>query len=147
MVQPRSGVPASPKITTVQRIEASSQRRCQPVRVVIAAPRPIRHHLAGNVQTEQCPQAGLLGHLAGTYSQGHKSDAVEMWRATKDTRELTCIARHLPSGAVYVCVFRGDDFHRTQLCQSAPDARALAADCARSSKASGWMVNPIAIES
>lgn len=31
-------------------------------------------------------QEGILGHLGGMHSQGHHSDAVEMWRATKDTQ-------------------------------------------------------------
>ena len=58
----------------------------------------------------------------------------------KDARELTCIARHLPSGAVDVCVYKGVEFHKTQPCQSAPDARALAADWRAKLVNRGWSV-------
>ena len=69
-------------------------------------------------QYSAAAQLGLLQHLASMSSQGNESETIELWRATKDSRELTC-ARYLPTG-VDVLVFRNGELRRSQLCPTGP---------------------------
>jgi hypothetical protein len=44
---------------------------------------------------------------------------VELWRVTKDTRELRCIVRYMPSG-LDLRVMLGGEFRRSELHRDAP---------------------------
>jgi hypothetical protein len=91
-------------------------------------------------QWSAAAQHALLLHLGSTAELGRSiSDSVELWRATKDARELRCIARHLPTG-VDLQVFERDQFRRSQLCPTAPEARTLAETWRKALIASGWTV-------
>jgi hypothetical protein len=83
-------------------------------------------------------QQALLQRLAESVEQGNV-DSAELWRATKDARELRCIARHLPTG-VDVQVFEHGEFKRSQLCATAPDARTLAETWRKALQATGWTI-------
>lgn len=80
---------------------------------------------------------GLLEHLASMNEQGHTADSIELWRATKDDRVLTCVARHLPTG-VDLVVFHNGELRNSQLCPTGPDARTLAALWKAALEKSGW---------
>jgi hypothetical protein len=82
-------------------------------------------------------QQGLLAHLGSVASQAHESETIELWRATKNDRVLTCVARYLPTG-VDVLVFQNGELRRSQLCPTGPDARTLAALWKSALEKSGW---------
>jgi hypothetical protein len=93
---------------------------------------------ANNGLISAAAQQALLLHLAASAEQGH-ADTVELWRATKETRELRCVARHLPTG-VDLQVFERDEFKHSQLCATAPDARVMAETWRKALQASGWAI-------
>ena len=86
-------------------------------------------------QFSSAAQLGLLQHLASMTS--HDSEAIELWRATKGDRVLTCVGRYLPTG-VDVVVFQNGELRRSQLCPTGPDARTLAALWKAALEKSGW---------
>lgn len=81
-------------------------------------------------------QHALLQHLASRVELS-AADRIELWRATKDTRELRCIARHLTTG-IDLQVFERQDFKRSQLCSTAQDAQTLAETWRMALEKSGW---------
>ena len=87
-------------------------------------------------QYSHAAKVGLLAHLASVIEQSH-SESIELWRATKDDRVLTCVARFLPNG-VDVLVFQNGELRRSQLCPTGPDARTLASLWKAALDKSGW---------
>ena len=62
---------------------------------------------------------------------------VELWRVTKDTRELRCVVRYMPSG-LDLRLMLGDEFRTTQLHKDAPSAQAQADEWRSALLERGW---------
>ena len=59
---------------------------------------------------------GILGWLESVTKEKPEAATreVELWRVTKDTRELRCIVRYMPSG-LDLRLMQGDEFRSTEL--------------------------------
>jgi hypothetical protein len=64
-------------------------------------------------------QRAILGSLAHVIYSRPAQREVEPWRMAKDSRELRCITRYLPTG-IDLRLMEGEDFRRTQLLKGRP---------------------------
>jgi hypothetical protein len=80
---------------------------------------------------------GILGWLESVTKEKASVEEVELWRVTKDTRELRCVARYLPAG-LDLRVMQGDDFRRTELHKDAPSVQARAEEWRSALLERGW---------
>jgi hypothetical protein len=62
---------------------------------------------------------------------------VELWRVTKDGRELRCIAVYMPTG-IDLRLIEGEDFRRTQLLKDGPAVEARAEEWRSKLSDTGW---------
>jgi hypothetical protein len=71
-------------------------------------------------------QRAILGSLAHVvYPRPAAQREIELWRVTKDSRELRCIALYLATG-IDLRLMEGEDFRRTQLLRDGPAVQELA---------------------
>jgi hypothetical protein len=86
-------------------------------------------------------RVALLGHLEKMESQRPMPREVRVWVLRKDQRELTCVARYLPSG-IDVCLEENGDMRRTQLVKDGPHAEQLADEWQDAAQKLGWKPQP-----
>ena len=70
---------------------------------------------------------GTLKWLESVTKEIPAVQEVELWRVTKDTRELRCVLRYMPHG-LDVQLMQGYDFRRTELLKEAPSVEVRAAE-------------------
>jgi hypothetical protein len=87
-------------------------------------------------------QRGILGWLESITKQTPALHEVELWRVTKDTRELCCVVRYMPSGLDLRLMLDGE-FRTTELYKDAPSVQARADEWRAALLKRGWVV-PIA---
>jgi hypothetical protein len=80
---------------------------------------------------------GILGWLESVTKEKPAVQEVELWRVTKDARELQCVARYVPSG-LDLRLMQSDDFRRTELLKDAPSVEARAAEWRTALLDRGW---------
>jgi hypothetical protein len=68
---------------------------------------------------------GILKWLDSVTPQKPAVREVELWRVTKDVRELRCVVRYMPSG-LDLRLMLGDEFRTTELHKDAPSVQARA---------------------
>jgi hypothetical protein len=83
-------------------------------------------------------QQGILGWLETVTKEKPAVQEVELWRVTKDSRELRCVVRYMPHG-VDLRLMQGDDFRRTELLKDAPRVEARAAGWLQKLRDRGWL--------
>lgn len=62
---------------------------------------------------------------------------VELWRVTKDSRELRCLAVYMPTG-IDLRLMEGEDFRRTELLKDGPAVEARAEEWRGKLGGKGW---------
>jgi hypothetical protein len=82
-------------------------------------------------------QQGILGWLETVTKEKQAVRKVELWRVTKDTRELRCVVRYLPRG-LDLRLMLGEEFRRTELLKDAPSAEARASEWREALLERGW---------
>ena len=82
-------------------------------------------------------QASALRWLATCFARGEAQREIELWRVVKDTRELRCLARYLPTG-IDLRLMQGQEFRRTELHRDADAATAKAAEWKAALLERGW---------
>ena len=83
---------------------------------------------------------GILGWLESvTREKPEVAREVELWRVTKDTRELRCVVRYLPHG-LDLRLMLGDEFRTTELHKDAPSVQARADEWRTALLERGWRV-------
>ena len=84
---------------------------------------------------------GILGWLESVTKEKPEAAAkeVELWRVTKDTRELRCIVRYMPSG-LDLRLMLGDEFRTTELHKDAPSVQTRADEWRTALLERGWRV-------
>ena len=89
-------------------------------------------------------QASIFGWLESvTKEKSEAAREVELWRVTKDTRELRCIVRYMPSG-LDLRLMLGGEFRTTELHKDAPSAQARADEWHEELLNRGWRSGPLA---
>jgi len=84
-------------------------------------------------------KAGILKWLDSVTQQKPAVREVELWRVTKDTRELRCIVRYMPSN-LDLRLMLGDEFRTTELHEDAPSVQARADEWRTALLERGWVV-------
>ncbi len=80
------------------------------------------HHAARMPEYSPATVQALLRHLdANLDTEAAQSVRSKLWTATLRNRTLDCVAVYLPSG-IDVRLLEGEDFRRTQLTRTAPEA-------------------------
>jgi hypothetical protein len=69
---------------------------------------------------------GTLKWLESVTKEKPSVQEVELWRVSKDTRELRCVVRYMPHG-MDLRLMQNDEFRRTELLKDAPSVEARAA--------------------
>ena len=82
-------------------------------------------------------QRAILGSLTRIVYPRPAQREIELWRVTKDSRNLRCIAVYLPAG-IDLRLMEGDDFRRTQLLRDGPAVQELAEEWRSKLRGSGW---------
>ena len=83
---------------------------------------------------------GILGWLESvTREKPVAATEVELWRVTKDTRQLRCVVRYMPSG-LDLRLMLGDEFRTTELHKDAPSVQARADEWRTALLERGWRV-------
>jgi hypothetical protein len=70
-------------------------------------------------------QRAILGSLTRIVYPRPAQREIELWRVTKGSRELRCVALYLPTG-IDLRLMEGEDFRRTQLLRDGPAVQELA---------------------
>jgi hypothetical protein len=86
-------------------------------------------------------QQSILNCLESATRDKPAIQEVELWRVTKDTRELRCVVRYVPSG-LDLRLMQGDDFRRTELLKDAPSVEARAPEWRTALNDRGWTNAP-----
>jgi hypothetical protein len=82
---------------------------------------------------------GILGWLESiTKEKPEAAKEVELWRMTKDTRQLRCVVRYMPSG-LDLRLMLGDEFRTTELDKDAPSVEARADEWRTALLERGWI--------
>ena len=87
-------------------------------------------------------QRTILEQLALSSDKTPPKVTSELWRVTKDRRQLRCVAQYLASG-IDLRLLEGDGFRRTQLCKNAADAESLSQQWRQALLEKGW--EPLAV--
>ena len=82
---------------------------------------------------------GILKWLDSVTQQKPAVREVELWRVTKDVRELRCVVRYMPSG-LDLRLMLGDEFRTTELHKDAPSVQARADEWRTALLERGWRV-------
>jgi hypothetical protein len=83
-------------------------------------------------------QQGIFGWLESvTKEKPEATKEVELWRITKDTRQLRCVVRYMPSG-LDLRLMLGDEFRTTELHKDAPSVEARADEWRTALLERGW---------
>jgi hypothetical protein len=82
-------------------------------------------------------QRAILGSLAHIVYPRPAQREIELWRVTKDSRELRCVALYLPTG-IDLRLIQGEEFRRTQLLRDGPAVQELAEEWRSKLRGSGW---------
>ena len=80
---------------------------------------------------------GTLKSLGSVTKEKPAVQEVELWRVTKDTRELRCVVRYMPHG-LDLRLMLGDEFRRTELLKDAPRVEARAGEWRTALLERGW---------
>ena len=86
---------------------------------------------------------GILGWLESVTKQKPAVQEVELWRVTKDTRELRCVVRYMPHG-LDLSLMLGGEFRTTELHKDAPSAQARADEWHEELLNRGWRSGSLA---
>jgi len=78
-----------------------------------------------------------LGSLAHVVYPRPAQREIELWRVTKDSRELRCIALYRPTG-IDLRLMEGADFRRAQLLRDGPAVQELAGEWRGKLREAGW---------
>ena len=78
---------------------------------------------------EPAAKDGILKWLESATKEKPEAavEEVELWRVTKDMRELRCVVRYLPHG-LDLRLMQGDEFRRTELLKDAAATETRAAE-------------------
>ena len=83
-------------------------------------------------------KVGFLGWLESVTKEKPAVQEVELWRVSKDVRELRCVVRYVPSGRD-LRLMQGDEFRRTELLKDAPSVDARSAEWRTALLERGWV--------
>jgi hypothetical protein len=81
---------------------------------------------------------GVLGWLDLVTKEKPAVHEVELWRVTKDVRELRCVVRYMASG-LDLRLMLGDEFRTTELHKDAPSVQARAEEWRAALLERGWL--------